>query len=143
LAPGLHTLADPNSAGAPLQFTVNPDGTVGYDSSLEGVLMGAGTSELSVVGVAVHIQVGALSQVGISTISVDGQSYPILQLPPTITLLPGPFVIQYPTMSVTTVGQSITLNLTVSASDQVDFDTSLDNLVELLNPNTVFLRPPP
>src|SRR5262249_23258296 len=51
LAPGQHTLSDPNAAaGGSVVFTVNPDRTVDYGPSLDGVLSGRGTSTLVVNG---------------------------------------------------------------------------------------------
>ena len=58
LLPGLHSVfttgEDPN------KFTMNADGTVSYDASLEGVFTGAGTTMLTIVGRAVSVDATGL-----------------------------------------------------------------------------------
>ena len=46
--PGTYTLADPAS-GASVQFAINPDGSVGYDHSLDAMLSGRGTTTLTLL----------------------------------------------------------------------------------------------
>jgi hypothetical protein len=83
--PGLATLTGPY-IGAMVQFTVAADGTVTYDPSLEGVLTGAGTSSLTVHGVAVTINATALT---VANIILDYRTIEPTAAPFTVLLLPG------------------------------------------------------
>ena len=47
--PGTYTLVDPQT-GRAIQFTINPDGTIDYDHTLDNILSGRGTSTLKVLG---------------------------------------------------------------------------------------------
>ena len=62
LLPGQHTVyttgEDPNT------FTINGDGTVSYDASLEGVFTGAGTTMLGIVGRTVSVDATELQRSG-------------------------------------------------------------------------------
>jgi hypothetical protein len=71
LTPGPHSiLAD---GGAPLTFRVAGDGTVYYDTNLEGILTGRGTRDLSIQGRGVTLDASGL----ISTwVWVDGVQLP-------------------------------------------------------------------
>jgi hypothetical protein len=60
LTAGSHTLSD-SALGTSVSFTVSDTGTVSYDSALEGVLTGAGTSTLTVQGRTITIDTRALS----------------------------------------------------------------------------------
>jgi hypothetical protein len=59
--PGDQYLYAQNGYGGSALFTVNNDGTVSYDASLQGVLTGSGTSNLGVSGRTVTINATALS----------------------------------------------------------------------------------
>src|SRR5262249_45487466 len=59
--PGGNTIADPTGSGEHVSFTIKTDGTVDYDTALEGILTGRGTNTLTVHGVAVTIDAHALS----------------------------------------------------------------------------------
>jgi hypothetical protein len=68
-----------------IDFTVNPDGTVAYDPSLQGALAGAGTTELTIAGRTVSFDPTAL---GTATVFIDGRAF-AGTAPFTVKLLPG------------------------------------------------------
>jgi hypothetical protein len=144
--PGTYSLLDSAGSGASIQFLLNGDGTVGYDSSLQGVLLGAGGNRLIVRGVAVIIEAQALfSQFNpplVTSIIVDGQA-PSTQAMQKVFLLPGAFSIQY----TTSTNLNVIVNFTVSAQDVVAYvsdnqNLSGDPLGEVSGNNNVFLPPP-
>src|SRR5581483_7713626 len=66
LMPGQHYVY---AQGVFTYFTVNADGTLDYDASLDGALTGRGTASLSLLGRTVTLDVSAL---GVSAVAVDG-----------------------------------------------------------------------
>src|SRR5262249_38334863 len=59
--PGSYQFTDPSGGTPAVSFTITPNGTVGYDPTLEGILTGAGTSTLKVNGRAVTLDATALT----------------------------------------------------------------------------------
>jgi len=53
--PGTMTLTGPNGGPGSVTFVIGPDGNVSYKSNLQGVLSGAGTNTLTVLGRTVTI----------------------------------------------------------------------------------------
>src|SRR5262249_4301157 len=146
--PGTYALVDSAGSGASIPFMLNGDGTVGYDPSLQGVLLGAGRNELIVHGVAVKIDATALviqvpPPLRISTFTVVGQPPYSASQVQTISILPGAFTIQYTTAS----GLAVAVNVTVSAQDVVTFVSDNQNFpgapLGIASGNSVFLASPP
>jgi hypothetical protein len=96
-------------------FTVNADGTLDYDASLEGALTGRGTTTLTLAGRPVTLDLTALGQLG-STAIVDGVAQD-LSRPATPPFLPGQHNIY--------VG-GVYIFFTVKADGTIDYDASLD-----------------
>jgi hypothetical protein len=150
--PGTYTLADSGGAKASVQFTLTAEGpgTVGYDSSLEGVLTGAvpASTTLVVHGVSVQIQAQALlgqfNPPPVIAIVVDGQP-PSTAAVQTVSLLPGAFTILYISPTGLTTD---TLSFSVSVGDQVTYNgsdpiSSSAPLAAVNGTNVIFLFPPP
>jgi hypothetical protein len=112
LLPGRHTLTT-NGTDA-ITFTVNPDGTVTYDSTLEGALTGSGTTALAVHGYAVTLDATAL---GVISISVDGVVHDATA-PFSVNLLPGQH-------SLSATGNDTT-SFAVNADGTISYDPSLE-----------------
>jgi hypothetical protein len=83
LLPGQHSLT--TNGTDVTWFTVNADGTISYDPSLQGALTGSGTTSLAVIGRAVTMDATAL---GVPSVSVDGVAY-AATAPFSVNLLPG------------------------------------------------------
>jgi hypothetical protein len=126
LLPGQHEIFD-NGADA-IDFTVNPDGTVAYDASLQGALTGAGTTEIDVAGRAVSFAPTAL---GAGTVYIDGRAYSG-KAAFTVQLLPGQH----------TVGTAAGLapdTFTVSNDGTVGYDPSLQGALTGAGTSTLTL----
>jgi len=85
--PGTYTLSDSQGSGAALQFSIGADGNVGYASSLQGILTGAGTLTLVVHGVTVTIDA---TQLSLPQLNVDNAFTAATSASFTFTGLPGP-----------------------------------------------------
>jgi hypothetical protein len=133
--PGTYSLAGPGGSGIPIAFTINGDGSVGFDASLATMFNLVGTNTLQVFPVAVNIIPTALANY-IPTFTVNGVSYSTSQSQ-TVFLWPGSFVIQY---SLPTGVR--TLTFAVSPQDEVSFDPSESPFVRQQSPNTLFLVGP-
>jgi hypothetical protein len=116
LTPGNHTLAE--AGGGSVTFQVAVDGTVSYDSSLQGILSGQGTNLLTVNGVAVTINASALND---PYLALD---YYIAEKPDTfqVRLLPGSHLFQ-------TDGGGTGVSFTVDAAGNVSYDPSLQGIL--------------
>jgi hypothetical protein len=97
-------------------FTVNPDGTITYDASLEGAFTGQGTTSLSLLGRAVTLDLSAL---GVSTADIDGTWFNLTG-PITLQLLPGEHYVYVP---------GVEIFFTVNADGTLDYDASLDGVL--------------
>ena len=104
--------------GAGLYFTVSNSGTVSYDPSLEGVVTGAGTSTLTVQGVAVTIDASALTKTQLET----GDGIFASTAPFTLRMIPGQQFID-------DLGDDDGLYFKVSNSGTVSYDPSLEGVV--------------
>ncbi len=113
--PGAESLHD-LSTGNGVSFTVSATGTIGYDSSLQGTLLGAGSATLIVAGQTITIDARDL---GVPTIRIDGLTFNATSRI-TFDCLPGSF---------SYVDQSQqTLVFIVTASGAVSYDPSLEGL---------------
>jgi hypothetical protein len=130
--PGLTYLSDYEGAGATLYFTLNANGSVSYDPSLEGILSGSGTNSLVVNGVTLNIDATALSP-QVSTITLYGVGSLSTAQPQTVVVLPGEGVINNGTMDI---------SYAISAQDSLDYDASLDDVVSGSGSNTLKLLSP-
>jgi hypothetical protein len=112
LLPGQHTLTTNGSDVT--SFTVNPDGTVSYDPSLEGALTGNGTTALTLHGYAVALDATAL---GVASVALDGV-WQDATTPFVANLLPGQH-------SLTADGTNV-LWFTVNSDGTITYDPSLE-----------------
>jgi hypothetical protein len=112
LLPGAHSLSTNTKDG--ISFTVNPDGTLAYDPSLEGALTGAGTTALAVHGFAVTLDPTALGVAGLAldNMPLDGTA------PSSANLLPGQHTL-------TTNGTDVT-SFIVNPDGTVAYDPALE-----------------
>jgi hypothetical protein len=112
LLPGSHFLQ--GYGGATVWFTVNADGTVDYDTALEGTFTGRGTTGLTVQGRGVAIDATALWG---SFQTLDYTSFNA-DAPATVRLLPGSHFLQ---------GYGgATVWFTVNADGTLDYDAALE-----------------
>ncbi len=126
LLPGTNYLWGPGGSAEALAFTVTAGGIVGYDSSLQGVLTGAGSNTLIVKGVSFTINATAL---GNSEIELD---YAPLGTATSITVVVIPGVNDL---------YSYALNegfvITVALNGDISYDPSLDNILSGAETNTL------
>jgi hypothetical protein len=127
LLPGSHVLEGEGGTGA-VWFTVNRDGTVGYEKSLGGILGGATTRTLVVNGAAVTINASALKS---TELIVDYATAKASSTPFTLRYLPGVHLITYD-------GSTIAFN--INKDGLVDYSTSLDNILSGRGTRTLTLR---
>jgi hypothetical protein len=128
LLPGLHwmsTTGDDNT-----YFSVNEDGTVAYDPSLEGALSGAGTTGLAADGRAVMFDASAL---GVASLSVDGVAHDATA-PFSVSLLPGQHWLS--------TNGADTLWFTVNADGTVTYDPTLEGTLTGSGTSTLTLLAP-
>jgi hypothetical protein len=118
LLPGNHLLSE--AAAGSISFVVNPDGTVSYDSALEGILTGQGTSQLTVNGATVIVNAQALTT---TQVYVDNYTSEATAAPFVLHLLPGQHQLQGAS------GGSLTF--TVNPDGTVSFPASEDSLLSL------------
>jgi hypothetical protein len=110
LMPGQHYVY---AQGVYTYFTVNADGTLDYDASLDGALSGRGTAILSMQGRTLTLDISAL---GVSTAAIDGV-WVNLAGPTALQLMPGQHYIY---------AQGVYTYFTVNADGTLDYDASLD-----------------
>src|SRR5262249_42561344 len=103
--PGQYIFTDPSGGTPAVTFTINPNGTVGYDPTLEGILTGAGTSTLKGNGRAVTLDATALS---LPRLVLDNAVLVPNSAPAVFTGLPGTYQLSDATGA--PVGVSFTLN---------------------------------
>jgi hypothetical protein len=111
LLPGQHTLT--TNGKDVTTFTVNANGTVAYDATLEGSLTGNGTTALAVIGRAVALDASAL---GVASVSLDGVAH-AATAQFSVNLLPGQHTL-------TTNGTDVT-SFTVNADGTISYDPLL------------------
>jgi hypothetical protein len=125
LLPGDHWLTDNYGWSGPVHFQVNPDGTVSYASSLDGVFTGNGTaaSPLLLEGVTLQIDATAISsQVAYYAVATaGGLSTAQVQ---TLHVLPGTF-------QLTAGSEQLVFSLTAQpdGSYGLSYDSSLDGML--------------
>jgi hypothetical protein len=108
--PGTHYLY---VQGTLTYFTVNADGTVDYDASLDGALAGRGSSYLHATGRSVALDISAL---GLSSANIDG-IWRDLPGATSLQMMPGTHYLYV---------QGTVTYFTVNADGTVDYDASLD-----------------
>ncbi len=118
LLPGAHILQALDGQSS-VAFTVNPDGTVSYDPSLQGILTGQGTGHLTVQGVAVAIDAQAITG---SSLTLDYYTDEPNAKPFLVHLLPGAHILQ------ALDGQS-SVAFAVNADGTVSYDSSLQGIL--------------
>jgi len=112
LLPGSHVLY--TLGGDPVYFTVEDDGTVDYDTALDAVLTGRGTTSLTVVGIQVQIDASALpgTYTSLDYVYFNGDESM------SVALLPGLHVLY-------TLGGD-PIHFTVKSDGTIDYDSSFD-----------------
>jgi phenolic acid decarboxylase len=127
LLPGQHAFW--NYGGSSQSFTVANDGTIDYDSALDGFVSGRGTSSLAVTGVALTIDPTAR---GASYLWVD---YTVLEAtaPVTVRLLPGQHAVWFST--------GLSYSFTVAADGTIDYDPALDGVFSGRGTSTLVFLP--
>jgi hypothetical protein len=128
LLPGSHLLQA--YGGGQISFVIDRNGKVNYDSTLEGILAGQGTSQLTVNGATVTVDALSLSD---SSVVVD--YYTVEQTNATfqLVLLPG-------THTIRSRDGSKVLSFTVDASGFVDYDPSEDQELGGRGTRTLIVR---
>src|SRR5208283_1622510 len=114
LLPGQHVL-DSTIGTDRNVFSVNNDGTVCYDPTLEGAFTGAGTTTLTLVGRPVTFNTTALGDNGFT---LDGISY-VAGATMSVPFLPGQHVL---------IVNTGTYWFTVNPDGTIAYDPSLDNI---------------
>jgi hypothetical protein len=116
--PGTYQLFDPYGTGAAVAFTLAANSTVGYDPSLQGVLLGAGGPKLTIHGATITLDATGLS---VSFVYAAGNS---VVVPNTGTVqftdLPGTYNLFDP-RSADTI-----LHFTLLANNTVSYDPALE-----------------
>ena len=127
LLPGQHAFW--TYGGSSQSFTVANDGTIDYDSALDGFVSGRGTSSLAVTGVALTIDPTAR---GASYLWVD---YTVLEAtaPVTVRLLPGQHAVWFST--------GLSYSFTVAADGTIDYDPALDGVFSGRGTSTLVFLP--
>jgi hypothetical protein len=121
--PGSHVLTS-YGGGDPISYKVDAKGNVSYDAALEGILLGQGTSQLTVNGVALNINAQALSDPYLTVDYYIGESPGTFQ----VRVLPGSHVL-------TTYGGGDPVSYKVDAKGNVTFDASLQGVLVSPGPN--------
>src|SRR5262249_48032423 len=129
--PGKYQIADASGAPAAVSFTVNPNGTVGYDPTLEGVLTGAGTSTLKIRGATVTIDATALS---LSRVALDNTFALTNAAAFTFTGLPGKY------QRADGSGAPAAVSFTLNASGTVSYDPALEGALTGSGTSTLTVR---
>jgi len=118
--------------GTDIFLTVNADGTIDYDASLNNVLSVSSDGTLIVHGETLKVDATALSP-QTPTFTLQGWGNFSTAQVQTFTIFPGNFQVD--------VG-ALVVNATLSVQDLLAFDTSLDNRVQGRGTNTLVLLPP-
>jgi hypothetical protein len=127
--PGPNTLAEYGSNNY-VQFTVNPDGTISYDPSLQGILTTSGPNMLTIHGETLEVDATALSQQD-STFSLDGfGAFSTAQVQFFQVLPGGNYSFQAGTTS---------MQFSLDAMDQLSFATIYDAIATGRGTNTLTL----
>jgi hypothetical protein len=117
--PGNYLLKDFSNQSTPMTFSVGASGTIGYDSSLEGILTGTGTAALTVHGVTVTIDATRLSTAAVLVDNLQEHTSAAF----TFTALPGNYLLKDFT------NQSTPMTFSVGASGTVGYDPSLEGIL--------------
>ncbi len=125
LLPGPHELEATSNTGY-VTFTVNPNDTVSYDSSYLGVLTGANTNKLVVVGDVIAFDATALAA-SVPKVQVDG-NIESTAAAFTLRLLPGPHELE----ATSNTGY---VTFTVNPNDTVSYDPSYQGVLTGANTN--------
>ncbi|WP_026425112.1 RNA polymerase sigma factor [Actinokineospora inagensis] len=127
LVPGSYTLNGMNGNTVP--FTVTDDGTVAYDSTMDRILTGAGTSTLTAHGLPVTVDYTDLDG---TNATLDGAGWPVPQKVRTFRMLPGKQNFR------TAGGQFVPFVL--AADGRIDYDTSANSLLTGRGGNTLVVH---
>jgi len=133
LLPGVYTFCAPPSIGC-FNFAVTTQGTVNFDTALDGFVAGRGTGTLRVSGYRITIDATALGSGSFQLNFPEGVGDN--SVPKTFTLTPG-------TYSFTS---AIQFNFFVTGNGTVDYEAHLDTTVSGRGTNTLVLlgaNPPP
>lgn len=136
LAAGTHTLLYGNGVADndTVTFSVDNSGAVYYDPSLNNVLSGRGGSTLTVKGVTVKIDAHALTMPVLNLNFGSGETNFATATPFSATLLPG-------VQSLLPVNGG-PVAFTVSNSDTVDYDPSLNGVLSGRSSSTLVVKGP-
>jgi hypothetical protein len=126
--PGSHELIE--AGGGNVSFVVNPNGTVSYDPSLQGILAGQDTSQLTVNGATVTIDASALAD---SSVAVDYHMIEQTNATFQLVLLPG-------THTIRSGDGSRSVTFTVSDNGTISFPASEDSLLSLQDGATLIVK---
>ncbi len=118
--PGGYVLQDTAASNAVVAFTLNANGTVGYEPALEGVLTGGGTTTLAVHGVAVTIDATALSS---TNLLLSSELQVSNTVPLVFTDLPGGYVLQ------DTAASNAVVAFTLNANGTVGYEPALEGIL--------------
>jgi hypothetical protein len=133
LLPGTSVLGSANSYfGGLVSFTLDNSGHIGYDSTLEGCLTGAGTTTLVVNGRTMTIDARAVT---IPNLQLDNGVRFATACRFAATVLPGAQILQ-PNIN------NLTLGFSVSNSGTVDYDHSLDGELSGRGTSTLMVGTP-
>ena len=125
LMPGSHFVQYSGNVGnrPQLNFDVELDGTVTFDSAYDGVASGSGTTTLTLIGTDVMIDGTALSALGL-LVYANGWLTLDNSTTHTLRLMPGSHFVQY-----TEAGSTMVIPFTVDQAGSIDYDPSFDSLV--------------
>jgi hypothetical protein len=127
LTVGQHSLQA--GGGTVIYFTVLRDGTVDYDASLEGILVGKGTTSLGIQGVSTTLDARMLT---LDRLALNNSSFVgTTAAPLTLRLIPGR---QFCGSAVTPVA------FNVSTRGTVDYDPALEGIITGQGTSTLTLR---
>jgi hypothetical protein len=118
--PGQYIFTDPSGGTPAVTFTINPNGTVGYDATLEGILTGAGTSTLKVNGRTVTLDATALT---LPAGAVDNAVLVRNTAPLAFTGLPGQYIFTDPS------GGTPAVTFTINPNGTVSYDPTLEGIL--------------
>lgn len=119
-----------------VDLTVSELGTIEYDSALEGVLRGAGTCELTVVGANIDFDASALTapELMLSAVTQDLPTHDGVQ---SLSLLPGAHHLRYITGPGSKHAQ---VDFSVTASGTVEYDAALEGVLQGAGTSTLTVR---
>ena len=136
LMPGGHGLTITTGRGPEpaFDFTVEADGTLQFDPSLDSLIDGRGTRDMVLRGTRVNIDVGELSYDRFTLAGIT--SFTTTNEPMSLILMPGGHGL---TMT-TSLGPEAAFDFTVGADGTLQFDPSLDSLIDGRGTNDMVLR---